>query len=263
MRNFVLPLVLRATVIGAALALPVPGFAQQSFGDTVSGIAQTLLQQQVDRSAFADAQRVNTRSAYQSYLTRFPNGLHRTDAQRALEQMGVINRPDTGPVIPDITDPVRVEGALGLTRLQRLEIQQQLTAIGYDTRGADGLWGANTRNAIARWQAANRLPQTGYVTAAQVKLIAEQSVRVTPTPPRPEPTTGGEQAERALNLSLSERREVQLRLTLLGHSTQGTNGTFGPLTRSAIADWQRKQGVAATGYVTADQIRLLARQTGG
>lgn len=256
MRNFVLPL-----IIGATLALPVPGMAQQTFGDTVSGIAQTLLQQQVDRSAFADAQRVNTRSAYQSYLTRFPNGLHRADAQRALEQMGVINRPDTGPVIPSVNDPVRVEGALGLTRLQRLEIQQQLTAIGYDTRGADGLWGANTRNAIARWQAANRQPQTGYVTAAQVKLIAEQSAKV--TPPRPDPTTGGEQGERALNLTLSERREVQLRLTLLGHSTQGTNGTFGPLTRTAIADWQRKQGVAATGYITADQIRLLARQTGG
>lgn len=258
MRNFVLPL-----VVGATLALPAPLMAQQNFGDTVSGIAQTLLQQQVDRSAFVDAQRVNTRSAYQSYLTRFPNGLHRTDAQRALEQLGVVNRPDTGPVIPSVNDPVRVEGALGLSRLQRLEIQQQLTAIGYDTRGADGVWGANTRNAIARWQGANRQPQTGYVTAAQVKLIAEQSASTTPPRPGPVPSTGAEQTERALNLSASERREVQLRLTLLGHGTQGTNGTFGPLTRSAIADWQRKQGATATGYLTSDQVRLLSRQTGG
>jgi len=256
MRNFILPL-----VTGIALSLPMPGAAQQTFGDTVSGIAQTLLQQQIDHSAFADAQRVDTRSAYQSYLTRFPNGLHRAEAQRALERLGVVNRPDTGPVLPEFNDPARVEAALGLTRLQRLEIQRQLTDLGYDTRGADGLWGTNTRAAITRWQAANRQPQTGYVTREQLRLIAEQHNRLAPV--RPGPGSSAEQAEKALDLAPAERREIQLRLTLLGHSTQGTNGNFGPLTRKAIADWQRKQGEPATGFMTADQVRKLQRQTGG
>lgn len=255
MRNFVLPLAL-----GAALAAPAPVIAQQDFGDTVTGIAQTLLTQQLDRTAFADAQRQNTLSAYQSYLARFPNGLHRADAERAMDRLSGTQRPEPLPA-PGVNDPARIEASLGLSRTQKVTIQQQLTALGYDTRGADGLWGANTRGAIGRWQVANREAQTGYVTSAQVALIAEQAGRVAPV--RPSPGIGGEEEERALRLTLSERREVQLRLTLLGHGTQGTNGTFGPLTRTAIADWQRKQGASATGYLTADQVRLLARQTGG
>lgn len=261
MRNLVLPLVL-----GAAMALPAPVAAQQNFGDTVTGIAQTLLQQQLDRQAFADAQRVNQPSAYQSYLARFPNGLHRDDARRALERLGA-NVPNPQPVSPpvsEVNDPARIEASLGLGYTQKLQIQRQLSALGYDTRGADGVWGANTRNAIARWQSANRQSATGYVTAEQVRLLGDQYARVEPTRPAPvTPGTNAEQAERALNLSASERREIQLRLTLLGHSTQGTNGNFGPLTRSAISDWQRQQGESVTGYMTTDQVRKLQRQTGG
>ena len=261
MRTVVLPLVL-----GAVLALPVAAPAQQSFGDTVSGIAQTMLQQQMDRSAFADAQRLDTPSAYQSYLMRYPNGLHKADAEQALRRLlpPVMNpdpgRPGVYPPRPG-TDPVALEAAIGLSRLEKTEIQRQLTDLGYDTRGADGLWGANTRAAIARWQAANRQPQTGYVTREQLRQIAEQHNRLAPV--RPGPGSSAEQAEKALDLAPAERREIQLRLTLLGHSTQGTNGSFGPLTRSAIADWQRKQGEPATGYMTADQVRKLQRQTGG
>ena len=40
---------------------------------------------------------------------------------------------------------------------------------------ADGLWGANTRTAIAKWQTANKVTATGYVTSVQVRLIASQA----------------------------------------------------------------------------------------
>ena len=47
--------------------------------------------------------------------------------------------------------------------------------MGYPTGVADGLWGSKTRDAISRWQKANKLTVTGYVTARQVKLIAQQA----------------------------------------------------------------------------------------
>jgi peptidoglycan hydrolase-like protein with peptidoglycan-binding domain len=165
------------------------------------------------------------------------------------------------PVVPGPGTPALQEAGMGLTLAQRREIQLHLTRLGFDTRGADGAWGPNTRAAISRWQQANRLAVTGYLTAPQVDQIARQIAAL--PPPQPPAPTAPEAAERALNLSAPERREVQLRLTLLGHSTQGTNGTFGPLTRRAISEWQRAQRLDATGYLTAEQVRLLQRQTGG
>jgi len=260
--------ILFSAALGAVLAIPgiLPA---QDLGQAITGIAQSLLAQQLDRNAYAEAQRVNTVDAYRAYLRQHPQGLHKLDAEAALRRMGVAVSPPVQPVspvqpvqpLPDVASPAQVEAALFLSRDTRTEIQRQLTALGYDTRGADGLWGSNTRNALARWQQANNLAVTGYVTGPQVTLIARQAAAV-PAPRPPDPVSP-EQAERALALTLPERREIQLRLTLLGHSTQGTNGTFGPLTRQAIDAWQRAQRLPVTGYMTADQVRALQRQTGG
>ena len=250
-------------ILGAALL--APPVQAQSLGDAISGVAKTLLAQEMDRSAFAEAQRRNTIAGYEDYLTRFPDGLFKAEARAALTRLGasgpapVNPRPD--PVMPLPPSPALLEADIGLTLTQKRAIQQQLTRLGFDTRGADGVWGPNTRAAISRWQQANRLDVTGYLTRLQVGQLARQAAAL-PQPQPPQPTAP-EAAERALNLSAPERREVQLRLTLLGHSTQGTNGTFGPLTRRAIEDWQRTQRLDATGFLTAEQIRLLQRQTGG
>lgn len=269
MRSLMLSLVLGAATIAPVVSTPVPAKAQD-LGDAITGIAQSLLTQELDRTAYSDAQRSNTAAAYRGYLSRFPRGMFRAEAEAALVRLGAaVETPapvtPVNPVnpVPGTASPAAIEAALNLTRNDRLDIQRQLTALGHDTYGADGLWGTNTRNAISRWQRANGQAVTGYVTRAEVTLIGRQAAGLT-TPTRPtEPTAGAEQAERALGLSVSERREVQLRLTLLGFDTQGTNGTFGTQTRRAVAEWQRSQNDTATGFLTADQIRALQRQTRG
>ncbi|QDH72899.1 lytic murein transglycosylase [Brevundimonas sp. M20] len=52
-----------------------------------------------------------------------------------------------------------------LSREQRIGAQQALTNLGYDTRGVDGVIGANTRAALRRWQIANGRLADGYLTA--------------------------------------------------------------------------------------------------
>lgn len=52
-----------------------------------------------------------------------------------------------------------------LSRDQRIGAQRALTALGYDTRGVDGVIGANTRAALRRWQIANGRLADGYLTA--------------------------------------------------------------------------------------------------
>lgn len=264
MRHFAL-----TTALIAGLAAPMPVMAQ-NLNDAITGIAQTLIQQEADRAAFGQAQRSNSASAYRDYISRFPNGIHRDDASRALSAMGVdVVRPRPVPA-PSSPDPIvntrgdqSVEDQIGLTRNNRMQIQRDLTALGYSTGGADGLWGRNTRSAIGRWQADNRQTETGYVTSAQVRMISEQAERSGGATTRPADGTSAEQEERALSLSAAERREIQLRLTILGHDTKGTNGNFGDQTRRAINSWQRDEGETGTGFITADQVRELRRATGG
>ncbi len=51
--------------------------------------------------------------------------------------------------------------ANGLTRADRINLQRRLTALGFDTKGADGVIGRNTEAAIRAYQASLGLPVTG------------------------------------------------------------------------------------------------------
>ncbi len=66
-----------------------------------------------------------------------------------------------GPPIRGIFPP----DAQGMTLADRKEMQRLLTAEGFDTKGADGVIGANTTAAISAYQRARGLPVTGAASA--------------------------------------------------------------------------------------------------
>lgn len=205
------------------------------------------------RRAISNWQRANFQPVT-SYLTE-------TQARLLLGKIGPVVTPPRDDGGGGLSS-AQVEAALGLTRSQRIEIQRQLTAIGYNTGIADGLWGSNTRTAIARWQTRNSQSATGYVTNPQVRLIARQAGQ-TGGPP---PLNGAGSAaleESLLNLMPAEKADLQLRLTRLGYTTYSTDGVFGRTSRDAIGRWQSDEGLVVTGYLTADQVRLLRVETGG
>jgi len=55
-------------------------------------------------------------------------------------------------------------GDRGLVFAERREMQQRLTAAGYNTQGADGIVGPNTLRAVRRFQAAQGMVPDGYVS---------------------------------------------------------------------------------------------------
>lgn len=157
---------------------------------------------------------------------------------------------------PDNTSSsARTELALNLSRNDRTRIQQQLTNLGYDTNGVDGLFGSGTRSAIGRWQQANNLSRTGYLNASQLASLRNQAG--TPTTPSP---GNDDVEEQLLSLTRAERIEAQRLLTSLGYDTRGVDGVFGSGTRNAIGRWQGANGWPATGYLNADQFRALRQQ---
>lgn len=70
-------------------------------------------------------------------------------------------------------------------------------------------------------------------------------------------TTGTVLTETALELDRAGRIAVQRRLNLLGYSTRGVDGVFGPGTRAGISQWQLKNGLPVSGYLAADQLSVL------
>ena len=268
-RTSALQLVLCAGLVAGTGLAAVP-LQAQNLGDIVSGVAETMLQQERDKAAYAQAQRTNTADAYRSYLDSYPNGAYANQAQDAWRRLGGDrwqnnnnqwnNRPDYDRPDynrPDVMTPAAREANIGMSRNQRAAIQRQLTALGYATGGADGVWGRNTRNALSRWQSANGYPASGYMTEEQFCILNRGGGSVGNNV---QPVGNAASEEARLGLSRSEKRDVQIRLNRLGYSTGGADGVWGCNTRNAIANWQGDQGESATGYLTGQQWRVLQNQ---
>lgn len=116
-----------------------------------------------DRRAWAEAAEDDSADAYRAYLALYPQGLYADEARAAIERLE--------------NTPERIEAALNLTRDERRAIQRDLTLLGYDTRGIDGIFGAGTRNAIRGWQGRNGVAQTGFLDRDQIFQLAAQGAR--------------------------------------------------------------------------------------
>lgn len=106
---------------------------------------------------------IDTREAYQAFLSRYPNSAYEPDARAALQA---------------ISD--RLEGelrsreqALNLSRDNRVRVQEGLTHLGYNTRGVDGIFGRGTRTAISNWQGDAGFEPSGYLTGLQVAMLMD------------------------------------------------------------------------------------------
>ena len=60
----------------------------------------------------------------------------------------------------------------GLTREERMGVQQGLAALGFDAGPADGMFGPRTRSAIGEWQQAKGLEATGYLSREEAEVLA-------------------------------------------------------------------------------------------
>lgn len=249
MRTLTLPLLLATSL---ALTAPAPA---QDFEDVIGGIAGNLLQQELDKQAYIAAQTANTVEGYQNYLKKYPKGLYKVNAERALAKLGA-------PVDGSTEAAAAAEAKLRITTAQKVAVQRELTRLGYPTGGTDGVWGRNTRNAIATWQRDKKQKVTGYVTEAQLKVLARGVVVTPPVDDTPTGNLTAGEIEASLKLTRTQRVTIQKQLSLLGYDAGVADGLWGSKTRVAIKTWQKANKKTQTGYVTAAQVKLIAEQAG-
>ena len=116
-----------------------------------------------DQAAWDEARATASVDGYRAYLAAFPQGLFAAVARDAIAQIE--------------TAPDRVEAALNLTRDERRAIQRDLTLLGFNPRGIDGIFGRGTRAAITAWQGANGHVQSGFLNRDQIFQLAAQGAR--------------------------------------------------------------------------------------
>jgi hypothetical protein len=75
----------------------------------------------------------------------------------------------------------------------------------------------------------------------------------------PEAQMGPAGVEEALGLTRAKRVAVQEGLSRIGYDIGRPDGSFGPVTRKAIASWQQASKRAPTGYLTEEQLAALTR----
>lgn len=118
-----------------------------------------------DQLAWNLAQGADTQEGYEAYLSRFPEGAFSNAARQRLK--AIEDEP--------FYQQRRAEEQLELDREARQSVQRDLTMLGFDTRGIDGIFGPGTRGAIEAWQEGEGLEASGYLTAQQIASIDTQA----------------------------------------------------------------------------------------
>lgn len=106
-------------------------------------------------------------AGYRNYVARYPQGRFVGEAETQIA--AILAEPDRTARLS--------EDALNLNRAARRRVQTQLSALSYNTRGVDGIFGPGTRGAITNWQQTNGFPQTSYLTSDQINLLDAQAAR--------------------------------------------------------------------------------------
>jgi peptidoglycan hydrolase-like protein with peptidoglycan-binding domain len=123
-----------------------------------------------DDAYWEAVQAIGSIEAIETYLARYPRGVHVFEASQLINEL----RATPGRLAQEAEDRLR------LSRENRRQVQRNLSLLGFDPHGVDGVFGRGSRAAIAAWQRSRRFDETGYLPGNQVNALqtaADQRAR--------------------------------------------------------------------------------------
>ena len=134
-----------------------------------------------EEEAFQKAVVAGTQQAFRSYLDTYPDGRFASDARERLSALADTARQKVEPKRKSETaklDDARREPVVDareayLGRAGRAQAQRWLSLLGFNTYGADGVFGPRSRAAIAAWQDASGYRPDGYLTRPQYRALRQ------------------------------------------------------------------------------------------
>ncbi len=127
----------------------------------------TAAERRADILNWRNASQVNTAEAYEGYINAHPEGEFVRMAENRIRALN-----DTPEARAE-----RGEQALDLSRDARRAIQRDLSLLGFNTRGIDGIFGRGTRGAISAWQQVQGVAPTGFLSREEIDALNEQAER--------------------------------------------------------------------------------------
>ena len=126
------------------------------------------------------------------------------------------------------------------------ELQKRLIELGYLTTSATGTYGEATKAAVKEFQQLAGLTADGVAGTATINALF-----ATDAPTKVDTTTlkYGDKGDSV--------KALQKRLIELGYLTETANGTFGPATKTAVAEFQKAAGITADGVAGSATITAL------
>ena len=112
---------------------------------------------------------MGNKASYEAYLRRYPSGEFADQANQMLQVIA--------DATPKYSPEEKAELDLALTRNDRRRVQEQLSLLGFNPRGIDGLFGPGSRAAIKRFQAQNGLGGDGYMNPETLLQLRQRAER--------------------------------------------------------------------------------------
>lgn len=144
------------------------------------------------------------------------------------------------------------------------DLQLHLRDAGYYPGPADGIWGAATHDALARFQANRGLPATGEPDRQTVLALGLDPSRyaaaahpAAPPAPAYAPPAAAYVPLAPAPVSDVETRDIERRLRELGYYRGPLDGIIGHRTRIALAEFQHDHRLPVTGEPTHRTLHAL------
>ncbi len=117
-------------------------------------------------------------------------------------------------------------------------LQEELNHLGYHSGHVDGVWGSETADALASFQADHDLEETGHY----------------------DPATAAALQEAAGDAGALSVEALQQKLGDLGYYDGLVDGDYGPGTEGAVSAFQTDTGIEATGSMTHETVTTLVER---
>ncbi|MBO3463448.1 peptidoglycan-binding domain-containing protein [Aetokthonos hydrillicola] len=158
--------------------------------------------------------------------------------------------------------------SFGTAGAEVVELQRSLRQLGYFNSNPTGYFGSSTRDAVVRFQQTNGITPNGIADtetlAAITNALGNQNsytYQNSYISQNPYPVQNPDCLKQNNDICLGERSKrvtaVQQRLQQLGFFQGNVSGRYGPNTRDAVIQFQKFQGLAATGVVNYQTWQAL------
>ncbi len=142
------------------------------------------------------------------------------------------------------------------------DLQQKLVALGYNTNGVDGSFGAGTQRAVIAFQKATKIKADGLAGSKTLELLEQQAANAGSNSSASSNNSGSSgsgtnSSSASGNFSRTLRRgytgqdvkDVQAQLKTLGYYSGSVDGVYGSGSIEGVRAFQRAHGLEADGLV--------------